>query len=129
MYYSQSFKQDLHTTASYKPENQPRSHHHNNQQRHQQQKGLVNASSSNRLGQNGGSGTAQLGDSEQSEGERITGMLDNFAKALGDIRDIREKRMKSEFSCMSTKKKPLFPFLSLLIFSLHMYLFILGVNT
>ena len=34
-------------------------------------------------GENGGSGTAQLGDPEQSEGERITGMLDNFAKALG----------------------------------------------
>eukprot|EP00093_Oithona_nana_P012607 12607.XXX_576979_584867_1 [CDS] Oithona nana genome sequencing. len=98
---------DLHTTASYKPENQPRSHH--GQQR-QQQKGLVNASSSNRLGQNGGSGTAQLGDPEQSEGERITGMLDNFAKALGDIRDIREKRMKSEFSCMSTKKSLCFLF-------------------
>ena len=75
MYYSQSFKQDLHTTASYQPENQPRSHNRGGQRNKH----------SNRLGssQNGGSGTAQLGDPEQSEGERITGMLDNFAKALG----------------------------------------------
>jgi hypothetical protein len=29
------------------------------------------------------------------KGESITGMLNNFSKALGDIRDIREKRMKS----------------------------------
>ena len=78
MYYSQSSKQDLHTTASYQPENQPRSHNRGQQQQRNKH--------SNRLGsngQNGGSGTAQLGDPEQSEGERITGMLDNFAKALG----------------------------------------------
>merc|ERR1719450_607518 len=32
---------------------------------------------------------------EQQTGESISGMLSNFSKALGDIRDIREKRMKN----------------------------------
>ena len=81
MYYSQSFKQDLHTTASSSYEKQRNQLHHNNQ-RNNQQRLVANDVRLGALHSNNGSGqTAQ--DPEQSEGERITGMLDNFAKALG----------------------------------------------
>jgi len=63
----------------------------NNSSRHQ-----TNAVSANiRLGPDDDAQTLAV---EQKQAESITGMLNNFSKALGDIRDIREKRMKSEFS-------------------------------
>ena len=82
MYYSQSFKQDLHTTASssYEKQRQNQLQHNHNQRNNQRL--VANDVRLGALHSNNGSGqTAQ--DPEQSEGERITGMLDNFAKALG----------------------------------------------